>query len=162
VRLPLERFLGSARTARVGRFPSASALLSGLSANARARVRPRLGTDARSTRLGKTDGDGLFGIPCAVLSLANVVHLFANELTRLSGRTLSLRAVASGSLQGLFAWHSRGLATSLPRRSLIPGSPCPEEAPRRSPPPTRHRLTFPRRIAHDDDDDHEQPLPSSN
>src|SRR6188508_3487398 len=96
MRLALQRLLRRARAARIRRPAGASTFLRGLSPNALARVGPWLGPITRAPRLRKTDGDGLLGVSRAVLSFPDVVHLLADELPSLRGRTLPLRAVASG------------------------------------------------------------------
>src|SRR5690348_13789702 len=61
--------------------------------------------DAGPTRLGQPDGDRLLGRSRAVLSFANVMHLLADEFTRLRRRRLAFALVLSCSFDGFFVWH---------------------------------------------------------
>ena len=82
----------------------------------RLRAPPRLlryGAFARRSQLhpcapglGQPDGNSLFSRARAVFSLADVVHLLANELSRLRGRRLPLLFIAFSSLQCLLFWHT--------------------------------------------------------
>src|SRR5262249_5557120 len=68
------------------------------------------------------DRDRLLGRTGAVLALANVLHLLADELSRLRARRLSLGLVLLCSLQRLFVWHrysfERGLFRRAPMRQV--------------------------------------------
>jgi len=62
--------------------------------------------DARAARLGKSDGDGLFGVGCAVFPFLDVVDLFADKLARLGGRRLAFFLVLLCAFQSLFFRHT--------------------------------------------------------
>src|SRR5262245_60829984 len=61
--------------------------------------------DTGTPRLRQTDGDGLLGALRAVLALADVVDLLADELARLRARRLALALVAAGTFEGGFFRH---------------------------------------------------------
>ena len=83
--LSLERITRGARTRRRYRLTAAVPLAQGsfrCTASA-LRCRPllrRWKIDARFARLRQPDRDRLFRRSCAVFALANVIHLFADEL----------------------------------------------------------------------------------
>src|SRR3989442_14154066 len=56
-------------------------------------------------RFGKANRDCLFGRSRTVLSFADMVHLFANELARLGRWCLPLTFIAFGSLYRFLFWH---------------------------------------------------------
>jgi hypothetical protein len=58
-----------------------------------------------ATRLGKANRDRLLRRTRAVLTLSDVMDLFANEFSGLSGRGLALAGVFSGSLDGFALRH---------------------------------------------------------
>ncbi|MDF3071387.1 MAG: hypothetical protein K0R38_6988 [Polyangiaceae bacterium] len=93
MRLFFQRALGGAGAARARLPTGACALLGGLAPDLLTRGRGRLRVDARASRLGEADGDGLLGVAGAVFALANMMHLFADELTGLCRRSLALGAV---------------------------------------------------------------------
>src|SRR5215831_132672 len=89
-------------------------ILSRLPARARRRG-PRLRRpqrDAGAARLREADRDRLLGRARAVLALADVVHLLADELTRLRARGLALPAVALRPFDGLLLRHAGLLQAS--------------------------------------------------
>src|SRR5262249_35593204 len=55
--------------------------------------------------LRQPDRDRLLGRPSAVLALADVVHLLANELACLRGRCLTLAPISLGALDGFLLRH---------------------------------------------------------
>src|SRR5437867_8358065 len=58
-----------------------------------------------ASRLGKANRYRLFSRSRAVLSFADMVHLLANELTRLGRGRLTLAFIALGSFYRFFFWH---------------------------------------------------------
>ncbi len=59
-----------------------------------------------TSRFRKANGDRLFSRSSTVLSFADMVHLFAYELTRLGRGRLTLSFIAFGSFYCFFFWHS--------------------------------------------------------
>ena len=70
---------------------------------------------ARATGLRQSNGDGLLRGSGSVLTLSDVVHLLANELSRLCARGLPLPLVSAGSLQRTFLRHKATLYSSRPK-----------------------------------------------
>jgi len=59
--------------------------------------------------LGKTYGNRLLRRTRTMLTLSNVVYLFANEFSRLSGRRLALAGIFSGSFNCFALRHNSDL-----------------------------------------------------
>lgn len=73
-------------------------------------------SDTGTTSFGKADRNGLLRGTSAVLTFANVMHFFANELSRLRAGGLPFFLIAFRSLDGLLVRHSRtSRVTSNPR-----------------------------------------------
>jgi hypothetical protein len=107
--LPLEGAPGSARAGWRWAFRSLTPCPAG---GSRTPFRAALGARRRSwqlhtraSSLGETDRDGLLRRGCAVLALADVVHLLANELTCLRTRRLALTLVATRTPQRFLFRH---------------------------------------------------------
>jgi hypothetical protein len=60
---------------------------------------------ARAAGFRKGDGNGLFRIGRAVLSFANVVHLFADEFAGLGAGRFAFLFVSLGSFNYFLLWH---------------------------------------------------------
>ncbi len=58
------------------------------------------------TRFGKANSNSLPGRAGAVFSLADVVHFFADKLTRLGRRRFPLILVTACGFERLFFWHT--------------------------------------------------------
>src|SRR6185503_14141024 len=84
--------------------------------------------DAGATRLRQADGDGLLGRPRAVLALADVVHLLADELAGLGRCRLALALVSPRSLDGFLLWHDSLLRER--KATHVPGSVRASRVPR--------------------------------
>jgi len=59
----------------------------------------------RPACLGQADGDGLFGGAGAVFTLANVVHLFADEFTGLGAGGFALPTISAGPFESFCFRH---------------------------------------------------------
>src|SRR5262245_55496173 len=105
----LGRRLAFGRSAMAAGIGPLSALASALAGLALPR---RLQIHAGPAGLGKADGDGLIGGAGAMLSFANVMHFFADKLTRLCAGRLPLALVFSGSFHGLLLWLGSALSSS--------------------------------------------------
>jgi hypothetical protein len=109
---PLERGADGARSLRRRLRPGASSSSRQIRRGALAgllRCRSLLGwwkLHARPSRLGQPDRDRLLCRSRAVLSLANVVYLLANELTRLGRRGFPLALVSFSALDRLLLRHA--------------------------------------------------------
>src|SRR5690348_8492550 len=60
---------------------------------------------ARAARLGQPDRDRLLRALRTVLAFADVVHLLADEFSRLRARRLAFPAILRGALQRGLLWH---------------------------------------------------------
>jgi hypothetical protein len=60
----------------------------------------------RTTGLGKPDRYGLLGRTRSMLTLTNVMHLFANEFSGLRGRRFALSCILFGPFQSLAFRHN--------------------------------------------------------
>jgi hypothetical protein len=60
---------------------------------------------AGAPRLRKPDSDSLFRVGGAMLSFANVVHLFADEFAGLSARRFTFFFVSLRSFNDFLFWH---------------------------------------------------------
>jgi len=75
----------------------------GLFRNASPRRRTQLHSGTPGLR--QSDRNGLFGRASAVLALANMMHLFANELAGLSARGFALLRIPARAFNGFVFWH---------------------------------------------------------
>jgi hypothetical protein len=128
-RFALERALGRRRAAR----PAGTLRWSATSAGGIARRLAARGRGSRALlrrrqihtgppRFRKADGNRLLGGAGAMLALADVMHLFADEFARLRGRRLALTPVAARSLQCSFLRHAQGVASHVPTRLRVRGA----------------------------------------
>jgi hypothetical protein len=115
-RLVFQCAFAGAGAPRIGAAAGVGAVLGGLAAHAGARSRAWLRANARAARFGQSNGDGLLGVSCAVLALADVLHLFADELTRLGRGALTLRASPLGLRYRCFCRHARADSNKLAKR----------------------------------------------
>src|SRR5207253_9650345 len=61
--------------------------------------------DSGAARLGKSNGDRLLGGSCPMLSFADVMHLFADEFTRLRRWRFAFALVFLCTFECFFFWH---------------------------------------------------------
>src|SRR5205085_4564078 len=85
---------------RIGALGALAGLLRGLSLPRRRQI------DAGAPGLGQTDRDRLLARSRAVLALADVVHLLANEFPRLRRRRLAFALVPFGTFERFFLRHT--------------------------------------------------------
>jgi hypothetical protein len=70
--------------------------------------------NACAPRFGKPDRNGLLRASRSVLSLTNMVHLFAHELARLRAGRFALASVFARPLDCSFFWHDNHEAVRMP------------------------------------------------
>src|SRR5579862_8069747 len=83
---------------------------------------------ASAARLREANGDGLRGGASAMLSFADMIHLFANEFSRLRARRLPFSCVLSCPFNCVFLRHNSGSspcldASSRESRGLLCATP---------------------------------------
>ncbi len=78
--------------------------------------------DTRATRLRQADGDCLFGGPCTVLALTDMLDLLADKLPRLGAGCLALFFVFASAFECLLFRHARDGARRQPPCDLIVSS----------------------------------------